>query len=605
MQILGFLFAALLLTTQSSGVEITSPSDSVAYEQYEAESERVFLKVLDHFEVEDLGYGDEEGQAEYFYYNSDMHQMWVVNSGYAHVDVYNLTSEAMIVYDSTLYVNGTPNSVVYNPVDRVFAVAVAANPQTDPGTLMIFDAESKASIANVTTANPMPDHVSFGPSFKCLYSANEGEPENGVNPYGGVTQVCASNFRDISTYQVSHSNLADLNITNIPEGAHDPSDPLNNSKTIDDFISYIEPEFITYSEAAADGSYEVYVICQEANLFLVYVGNTESMPNLSSEPTRIIPLGFKDHSLESNSLDIVNDDIISLVSYKGLKGIYQPDTVKAVTQDGTTYIIAANEGDQTLVEEDAGLKYSDMTFVAGTFDDPVPDALTNLKKRSVGNKNLAGEYDALYMNGGRSFLVLDSASGEIVFDSGNQLANKTAEFAEPFFNINDGELLEGEDRSTKKGAEVESLAVAHLDGLNLLFVGLERPGLIAVMNITDVTKPSFHSLNAVIDSCSDSTARLADPEALQFIPAAEAPNGKNLLIASGSVSSTLTVFEVVITTGLSDVSDLNVCTRAANGDPSSEELSESIGNPTSSPSPASSIAASVLTPAFILLSTIL
>lgn len=80
-----------------------------------------------------------------------------------------------------------------------------------------------------------------------------------------------------------------------------------------------------------------------------------------------------------------------------------------------------------------------------------------------------------------------------------------------------------------------------MDGKELLFVGLERPGTIGIWDITDITAPVFHSLNGFDDG---SQMLAIDPEAITFIPASDSPSGNPLLIASGAVSNTLTVYEI-------------------------------------------------------------
>ncbi|GBG33248.1 Mesenchyme-specific cell surface glycoprotein [Hondaea fermentalgiana] len=624
MNLFASLVCVLALATSSSlaAPTITVPAAATQYAQFEATGERVFLRKLVHLDLREVfgSAADTEGLAEYFYLDKDELNLWAVNTDLEQVDIYHLdrnaTGDFNLELTSSLIVDGTPNSVVYNSRDKVFAVAVAAPVQTDLGFLMIVDAVTMSVISNVTTGNALPDHVSFGPGEACLYSANEGEPDNGVNPYGGVTQVCATDFKSSSTYEISHSDLADLSITEVPEGAHDPNLP---GASIADFISYIEPEFITYSEADDEGNYEIYVSCQEVNLLLVYEGNSDTTPDISSEPVRIMPLGFKDHSLENNAIDLVEDDIVDIRTFKGVKGIYQPDTIKAVTQNDKTFVVTANEGDVTGIEEDLDLRLTtdtegnyileanddDTTFI--TIADNILDSadetiLSDLKELPSGPVNVDGELEGLYLYGARSFSVVDGETGEMVFDSGDQFAKMMVKYARAFFNANDAQLNE-EKRSKDKGSEVEALAVAHLDGLDLLFVGLERPGLIAVMDISNISSPIFHSFNAVTQDCEVGTqADLADPEAMYFLAASENEFAKDLLIASGAVSSSLTVFEVVVTTGLTNETLMDVCVRAESGEPAYQTFAEATATeaPTSStPSSAFSVAAPLVMTAVV------
>ena len=80
-----------------------------------------------------------------------------------------------------------------------------------------------------------------------------------------------------------------------------------------------------------------------------------------------------------------------------------------------------------------------------------------------------------------------------------------------------------------------------MDGKELLFVGLERPGTIGIWDVTNITVPVFHSLNGFDDG---SQMLAIDPEAITFIPASDSPSGRPMLVASGAVSNTLTLYEI-------------------------------------------------------------
>ena len=59
----------------------------------------------------------------------------------------------------------------------------------------------------------------------------------------------------------------------------------------------------------------------------------------------ILPLGYKDHSLQGNGMDASNrTDDIQIQPWPTL-GMYQPDAMQAVNIAGINYIVTANEGD--------------------------------------------------------------------------------------------------------------------------------------------------------------------------------------------------------------------------------------------------------------------
>src|SRR5690606_6438840 len=62
--------------------------------------------------------------------------------------------------------------------------------------------------------------------------------------------------------------------------------------------------------------------------------------------TDILPLGYKDHGVDGNGLDVSDTDgKIDIRAWPGVRGIYMPDAIAAYNVDGKTYIVTANEGD--------------------------------------------------------------------------------------------------------------------------------------------------------------------------------------------------------------------------------------------------------------------
>jgi hypothetical protein len=61
--------------------------------------------------------------------------------------------------------------------------------------------------------------------------------------------------------------------------------------------------------------------------------------------TRLIGLGFKDHSQPGNGLDASDRDGNIQIQTYPLHGMYQPDGIAAFLADGHPYLILANEGD--------------------------------------------------------------------------------------------------------------------------------------------------------------------------------------------------------------------------------------------------------------------
>jgi len=155
---------------------------------------------------------------------------------------FSLTILLWLVFSSSMENLAQPTSVDSNDATGVAAVAAGnANDQTLNSRLFFIDAET-LEIVNFIVAGSLPDHISFGTGGTCAYSANEGEPA-GTNPFGGVTQVCADDWKEPSSY--SSKTVSLVAMPNPPDlsdyfGAH------NANGNISDFNVNLEPECISY-----------------------------------------------------------------------------------------------------------------------------------------------------------------------------------------------------------------------------------------------------------------------------------------------------------------------------------------------------------------------
>ena len=109
------------------------------------------------------------------------------------------------------------------------------------------------------------------------------------------------------------------------------------------FSQDVEPEYLAWS---ADGS-TCYVTLQENNAIAVIAA-------ASATVTAIRPLGFKDHGVAGNELDLSDREVdgtkasggrIDIRTWPGVVGAYLPDGIAACDIAGRTYLVTANEGD--------------------------------------------------------------------------------------------------------------------------------------------------------------------------------------------------------------------------------------------------------------------
>ena len=322
------------------------------------------------------------------------------------------------------------------------AAAVQADPKQDPGKVVFFDTDG--GFLNQVTVGALPDMLIFTPDGSNVLVANEGEPndEYDNDPEGSVSVIDVSNgvgsatvaTADFSEFNDDETILKDAGVRIFGPGATVAQD--------------LEPEYI----AVSGDNTTAWITCQENNAVAV-------LDIASATITGIYPLGFKDHSLDENALDVSDrDDMIKITPYANLFGMYQPDAIKAFEIDGANYLITANEGDARDYDE-----YSEEERVKDlTLDDAAfPDAATLQADEVLGRLTVtttmgdtgATGFEALYAFGTRSFSILTpSVDGlDMIFDSGSQIERLTAVMLPNDFNAANDENDSFDSRSDAKG----------------------------------------------------------------------------------------------------------------------------------------------------------
>jgi hypothetical protein len=215
------------------------------------------------------------------------------------------------------------------------------------------------------------------------------------------------------------------------------------------------------------------------------------------------------------------------------------------------YLVTANEGDTRDYDG-----YSEETEVAETELDSTafPNADELKEESNIGGlENVSssgdtdgdGDFDVIYIPGGRSFSIWD-AQGELVFDSGDQLEQITAQRYPENFNAS-GDDNAIDDRSDNKGPEPEGVTLGEIDGRTVAFIGLERIGGIIIYDVTDPTAPVFVDYVNNRDFSADPTTPEAgdiSPEGVHFVTAEDSPTGNPLVITASELSGTTTIWEI-------------------------------------------------------------
>ncbi|MES2973504.1 MAG: choice-of-anchor I family protein [Pseudomonadota bacterium] len=456
--------------------------------------------------------------------------------------------------------NCSANSVAVH--NGIVALAIQRGTKTLPGFVAFLRA-TDLTVVGTATAGALPDMLTFSPDGKYLLVANEGEPNsygqgNSVDPEGSVTIIELAGLKpDATSIQKTVTQVGFTSFNSQIDTLRAAGVRIYGPGAT--VAQDLEPEYITVS---AD-SKKAYVTLQENNAIAVIDIATKTVLSIK-------PLGYKDHSIAGNGMDVSNEDgstntnsgtsTIKITTVP-VKGLYLPDAIASFTVGTATYLITANEGDAReytgVVSLDNGREDPRVrTHCPNGLDPAVFTDATNLRFDSNlgrlrvtaypnGNntgKNEAGQCTELWSLGARSFSIW-SADVVQVFDSGDQFEQKTAAL-HPTLTFNaSNDNNDFDDRSSAKGPEPEGVTVGRIGTKTFAFIGLERVGGVMVYDVTNPAAPVYVTyLNTRTGATGD-----RGPEGVTFIKASKSPNGKPLLVVGNETSGTTAIFQLNLT----------------------------------------------------------
>lgn len=453
------------------------------------------------------------GAAEISAYDETTQKLFTVNnSNVNRIDVISLSDPSkptlLTSIDLTSY-NGSANSVAVFNGKLAVALESKINKQ-DPGKVVVFDTSNYALVKEITVG-ALPDMITYSHDGKYILTANEGEPNDtySQDPDGSVSII------EVASYTATTLNFASFSsqLSDLKSKAFRIASPTNN------FAADIEPEYITIS---AD-SKTAWVTLQENNGIAKIDLNTKKI-------TQIFPLGYKDYNLAENAIDISDKDGAVAFNPWKLKGMFQPDAISNFEINKVQYLVTANEGDAR--------EYSAFTDVrrinhSSVILDPTifPNAIALKADASMGRLNINtkmgdtdgdGDFDELVGFGARSFSIWNGATGQLVFDSKNELDKKAYEFG-----------VYDDGRSDDKGVEPEAVYVTKMGDKQILFVGLERADAFMVYDVSNPMAPKYLQTLKTGDA----------PEGLIFIPASKSPTKRSLVVVSSEGDGTVKIYQ--------------------------------------------------------------
>jgi len=498
------------------------------------------------------GIFDDRG-AQILDYHAASNRIFITNPGDQAIDIVNIQDVDNPELLLQLPLEGAPLSVAVHPTYELIAVAIEGEEVTDNGTVGFYTIDGE--LLGSVVVGPLPDMITWTRDGRKVLVANEGEPTNTeyepedgeefIDPNGSISIIKLGPGNSLQR-KVQNATVVEVGFEEFNDRKQELLDKGVRIYGPDATVSQdLEPEYITLG----GGNRFAYVTMQENNAIA-------KIDVLKAKVVDIIGVGYKDHSNEGNELDASNkDDAINIRNWP-VFGMYQPDAIDSFTVDDLLYLITANEGDARDFEEKRVAKL-DLSEVFGT-----PEEIEELQEdENLGRLNVTkafpttkddeGNYTSLYSFGGRSFSILD-ADGNLVFDSGDQFEQITADLLPDYFNSTDDETA-FDNRSDDKGPEPEHVIVGKIYGHTIAFIGIERIGGIMAYDVSDPANPVFldyvNNRNFEVDPQLDDGT--TNPEAgdlgtegLVFIPAHRSPNGCPLIVASHEISGTTTVFKI-------------------------------------------------------------
>jgi len=228
-----------------------------------------------------------------------------------------------------------------------------------------------------------------------------------------------------------------------------------------------------------------------------------------------------------------------------------PDQIKAHRVGGRSILVPADAGDdrgaidegERMVDHGRLKDLAGAGLLGGALLDRVRADGRGIGRLRVcaftGDTDGDGRIDEPTALGARGVSILDAQTHEALGDTGDRLGRIILENWPELFNAGAEDApLEGDKRSDNRGCEPEGVAVGEIDGVPLAFVGLERPGAVAVIDLREPGSPVVAGMTMI--------ARLGHyhPEGLAFIPAGASPAGEPMLAVACELSGTVSLWRV-------------------------------------------------------------
>jgi len=430
---------------------------------------------------------------------------------------------------------GESSHVAVDPAGRGF-VAVTVMPMARaslPGRVVFLSTRTGKPLASVWVGFG-PDACAFSQDGSRLVVANEGEPamdpvsRGVVDPPGSVSVIDLSgvtNDRDICS--LTQSAVATIWFT---------GDAVDHARSLRIHPSRLpafdlEPEYVAIHDDLA------FVSLQENN-------GIAALDLNSLRWRRVEGLGSMVRVLDASSQDGTKVET-------SMNALPMPDQIAVLATGGRLVLLTANEGDvraelgkgpATLVDHG---RLADL--VAANLLDQNAVASIQLMEQGVGRMFVCsfsgdddsdGQIERPMALGARSMSAWDASTFELLADTGSEFEQRVGAEMPELYNDSGKKRSDRDATSTCSGPEPEGICTGVLGGRSFAFVTLERPGAIAVV---DVTQPESVEVVDLHPAAREDDRR---PEGLAFVTAEESPTGVPLLLVAYEESGSLSVYTV-------------------------------------------------------------
>lgn len=423
-----------------------------------------------------------------------------------------------------------------DPLGRGFLLATMISDRIGEyvGAVAVVDTHAR-EVLGIVRVGHNPDAIKITPDGSMAIVANEGQPGfwrgEFRDPPGSISLLELPGAVEGDGLLEKLLNIRPVHLTlaeALPEGDEVRIHPDRRSRPELD----LEPEYIAVLGGRA------YVTLQENNAIAVVDLNERRVE-------RIVGLGSIRQRIDASDRDGIN---ISTV----IDCMPMPDQIAAFQIDGRGYLITANEGDTRGDYGDAvmgdAIRIRAM-HQRGMLSEQAVEEL-DVSNRGVGRLQVCaftgdetgdGLIDLAHAFGTRSVSIWDAETLERVGDTGSAFEEMISERWPEMFNANwDGGRVHSPDsRSDNRGPEPEGVVVDRFGERVLAFVSLERPGAIAIVEVSEPASPR------VVDIEMSARDGFTAPEGMTIIRG-WGPDRKDLLVVGFEQSGSVVVYEIVV-----------------------------------------------------------